>query len=126
MTVRWLAAPLVILAVIASSCTGGSAESQGQSTPTQVSASPPANHGGYNGHRAQIFDAAYRTCYRGIAKTHGSLPTGLNSPISTVLTQATNELSVVAGDGCNAGLRGWGKANGVQVARVTTTIKASQ
>jgi hypothetical protein len=47
MTVRWLAAPLVILAVIASSCTDGTAaESQGQSTPTQVSASPPANHGG--------------------------------------------------------------------------------
>ena len=128
MMARPLVVSLIILGAIASSCSGGStgAASHGHTTRTQVSASAPADNGGYLGHRAKVFDAAYRTCYLSIAKSHGILPTGLNSP-SGVLTQPTPRLSGVADDGCNAGLQTWGKAHGIQVAKVLTiTIKSRQ
>jgi hypothetical protein len=59
MTVRPLAVSLVILVVVAPACTAGSdAESQGESTGTQVTTSAPAERGGYVGHEAKVFDAA--------------------------------------------------------------------
>jgi len=121
---RWLAVALVVvLAAVAASCTGGSSgpASHSHHSGTQVSASAPADNGGYVGHEAKVFDAVYRTCYLSIAKTHGILPTGLSS------AQPTPRLSVVADDGCNAGLQKWGKAHGIQVAKVLTiTLKSSQ
>jgi hypothetical protein len=42
-------------------------------------------------------------------------------------TQRTPRLSGVADDGCNAGLQNWGKAHGIQVAKVMTIVlKSSQ
>ncbi len=123
MKARRLAISLVVFAAVAASCTGGSsgAASHSHTTRTQVSASSPADNGGYVGHEAKVFDTAYRTCYLIIAKTHGILPTGLNS------AQPTPRLSGVADDGCNAGLRKWGKAHGIQVAKVLTiTLNSSQ
>ena len=87
----------------------------------------PAGHGGYLGHQAKVFDAASRRCYLIIAKTHGILSTGPNSPLSMLPTQRTPRLSGVADDGCNAGLQSWGKAHGIQVAKVMTIVlKSSQ
>jgi hypothetical protein len=125
MKARRLAVSLVVLAAVAASCTGGSsgAASHNHTTRTQVSASSPADNGGYAGHAARVFDTAYRTCYLSVAKTHGILPTGLNSPGAN---QPTARLSGVADDGCNAGLQQWGKAHGIQVAKVLTiTLKSS-
>ena len=129
MMARRSAVSLIILATIASSCTDGrssGAASRSRRPRNQVSVSAPADNGGYLGHQAKVFDAAYRTCYLSIAKTHGKLPTGLNSS-SGILTQPTPRLSGVADDGCNAGLQTWGKAHGIQVAKVLTiTIKSRQ
>jgi hypothetical protein len=138
MKARRLPLSLVVLAAVAASCTGGSsgAASHDHTAPTHVvqawgptqvvQAWGPADHGGYLGHQAKVFDAAYRTCYLIIAKARGILPTGLNSPISAI-AQPTPRLSVVADNGCNAGLQKWGKAHGIQVAKVLTiTLKSSQ
>jgi hypothetical protein len=101
MKARRLAVSLVVLAAVAASCTGGSsgAASHSRHPGTQVSASAPADNGGYLGHQAKVFDAAYRICYLSIAKTHGVLLTGPNSPISMLPTQRTPRLSGVADDG---------------------------
>ena len=128
MKARRLAVSLVVLAAVAASCTGGfsGAASHSHTTRTQVTASAPADNGGFVGHQAKVFDTAYRTCYLSIAKTHGILPTGLNSP-SIIPTQPTPRLGLVADDGCNAGLQSWGKAHGIQVAKVMTIVlKSSQ
>jgi hypothetical protein len=123
MKARRLAVSLVVLAAVAASCTGGSggAASRSQTVRTQVSASSPADNGGYVGHEANVFDTAYRTCYLIIAKNHGIVPTGLNN------AQPTPRLSGVADNGCNAGLQTWGDAHGIQVAKVLTiSLKSSQ
>jgi hypothetical protein len=100
-----------MLAAVASSCTGGSSAASHnhtaptQTTPTQTSSTPPADHGGYLGHGAKVFDAAYRTCYRSLAKGYGVLPKGTNNPALTILIQPNHRLIVAAEFGCNAGMQ---------------------
>jgi hypothetical protein len=86
-----------------------------------VHITPPADHGGYHGARARVFDTAYGACYRSIIKSHGVPSSDPNDPINSVIAQPTPQLMKAAQAGCQAGLVGWAKAGGLRIAKVRTT-----
>jgi hypothetical protein len=122
---RHLATGLILLAAVASSCTGAAIAPLNQDTQGHVHLRPPADHGGYHGARARVFDAAYTACYRSIAKSHGMPSSDPNNPLNTIAQQPTPQLAQAAEAGCQAGLTGWAKAQGFHIAEMKTTTTHS-